>query len=401
LSLDLTNTAKQLDDMSKVAKSEVSDRLDIIHEILAFIRGWDHDSYLQGIHDSSDNVQSFGAEINEAPASLYPPLPLPTEYTVIGVDGSHIDVNRHIPVSCFLINTGAVTLQYGSEPSADLVSNPVLYAGHSDTTIIDPSDSGKFTRIQGALLGAVRSVEEIKYLESILGTISLENPVIGLVDGTLVMLDLLRSGTPEYVVQQVLSEGFVGALGRIESLSRSRDISLASYISLPGSSEVIDSVLDAKTSCFNGDREDGKQSDSGKYIATINGIRDRDIFAKLLEPGWRSSVFGTSYQMSHVYYGENRVSFFYINVGEEIGRVEIPQWVAMDIDKVNMVQTLVLDQCTRGSGYPASLMEAHEQAVISTADRTFFLNLLEESLESNGIPFNTSQKDRTKRLRWL
>ena len=78
MSLDLTNTAKQLDDMSKVAKSEVSDRLDIIHEILAFIRGWDHDSYLQGIHDSSDNVQSFGAEINEAPASLYPPLPLPT-----------------------------------------------------------------------------------------------------------------------------------------------------------------------------------------------------------------------------------------------------------------------------------------------------------------------------------
>jgi NurA-like 5'-3' nuclease len=105
--------------------------------------------------------------------------------------------------------------------------------------------------------------------------------------------------------------------------------------------------------------------------------------------------------MSHAYYGENRVSFFYINVGEEIGRVEIPQWVAMDNDKVNMVQTLILDQCIRGSGYPASLMEAHEQAVISTADRTFFLNILEESLESNGISFNTSQKDRTKRLRWL
>ena len=109
-----------------------------IHEILAFVREWDHDSYLQEIHDSSDNVQSFGAEINETPASSYPPLPLPTQYTVIGVDGSHIDVNRHIPVSCFLTNTGAVTFRYGSELSAGLGRNPVLYSGHSNTTVIDP-----------------------------------------------------------------------------------------------------------------------------------------------------------------------------------------------------------------------------------------------------------------------
>jgi hypothetical protein len=244
-------------------------------------------------------------------------------------------------------------------------------------------------------------VEEIKYLERMLGKISSQHPVIGLVDGTLVMLDLLRSGIPEYVVQQVLSEGFIGALDRIKKLSSVKDVSLASYISLPGSSEVIDSVWDAKGLLSKTEADLKKQSESGTYVSTINGIRDRDIFAKLLEPGWRSSVFGTSYQMSHAYYGENRVSFFYINVGEEIGRVEIPQWVAMDNDKVNMVQTLILDQCIRGSGYPASLMEAHEQAVISTADRTFFLNILEESLESNGISFNTSQKDRTKRLRWL
>ena len=401
MSLDLTKTAKQLGDMSEAAKFEASGRLAILNEMLSLFRDWDHDGYLRSIRDSSDTLVFSGADIDENPATVYPSIPIPDEYTVIGVDGSHIDVNRHIPVSCFLINTGAVTLKYGSKPLADLVSNPTLYSGYSSTTIKDPSNSASFTKIQGALLGAVRSVEEIKYLESMLGKISSQHPVIGLVDGTLVMLDLLRSGIPEYVVQQVLSEGFIGALDRIKKLSSVKDVSLASYISLPGSSEVIDSVWDAKGLLSKTEAGLKKQAESGTYVSTINGIRDRDIFAKLLEPGWRSSVFGTSYQMSHAYYGENRVSFFYINVGEEIGRVEMPQWVAMDIDKVNMVQTLILDQCIRGSGYPASLMEAHEQAVISTADRTFFLNILEESLESNGISFNTSQKDRTKRLRWL
>ena len=399
--LDLTRTAEQLDKMSRTVKLEVSDRLSTLNDFVSLFVKWDRQEYLRSLEVSRGTVGLPTAEINENPAVVYSPLPLPDEYTVIGVDGSHIDVNRHIPVSCFLINTGAVTLKYGAQPSADLVSNPTLYSGEVGTVIRDPNNSENLTKIQGALLGAFRSVEEIKFLEVILEKNDSTSPIIGLIDGTLVMLDLLRRGTPEYVIQSVLSEGFIGTLDRIEKLCSVKDVSLASYISLPGSSEVVDSVRTAKK-LLSEDQHDLKiQSGDRTYMPTVNGIRDRDVFAKLLKPGWRSSVFGTSYQMSHAYYGKNRVSFFYINVGEEIGRVEIPHWVAMDIDKVNMVQTLILDQCARGSGYPASLMEAHEQAVVSGADRSFFLNILEESLESNGIPFDTSRKDRTKRLRWL
>ena len=135
-----------------------------------------------------------------------------------------------------------MTLKYGSQPSADLVSSPKLYSSEQDTVIRDSDNPDNFTRIQGALLGAVCSVEEIKYLEIILQEIVSTSPVLGLVDGTLVMLDLLRSGIPEYVVKNVLSEGFIGTLDRIDKLCKGKNLSLASYIRLPGSSEVVDSV---------------------------------------------------------------------------------------------------------------------------------------------------------------
>ena len=93
--------------------------------------------------------------------------------------------------------------------------------------------------------------------------------------------------------------------------------------------------------------------------------------------------------------------FFYVNTGDEIARVEIPAWVAKDKANVDLIHSLILDQCNKGPTYPIVLMEAHEQAVISTKDRAYFLNLMESSMESKGITFYTSQKDRSKRLRWL
>ena len=67
------------------------------------------------------------------------------------------------------------------------------------------------------------------------------------------------------------------------------------------------------------------------------------------------------------------VCFFYINTGEEIGRVELPSWTAKDKKTLDLVHSVILDQCKRGRGYPISLMEAHEQAVISGADRRYFV----------------------------
>jgi len=68
--------------------------------------------------------------------------------------------------------------------------------------------------------------------------------------------------------------------------------------------------------------------------------------------------------------------FFYLHVGDEIGRVEIPGWIAADEILVNHVASLILDQSIKGAGYPVALAEAHEQAVVKGPDRDFFYHAL-------------------------
>lgn len=67
----------------------------------------------------------------------------------------------------------------------------------------------------------------------------------------------------------------------------------------------------------------------------------------------------------------------------------------------NLVHTLVLDQCQRGQGYPVALSEAHEQAVVTGADRENFWQLVESSLVDEHLPSPSSAKSQSKRTRWV
>ncbi len=93
--------------------------------------------------------------------------------------------------------------------------------------------------------------------------------------------------------------------------------------------------------------------------------------------------------------------FYYLNVGEEIARVEVPRWVAQDETLLALGHSLILDQCRRGQGYPVAISEAHEQAVLNGNDRQIFKDLLARSLEDLGLPNYTSEKERSKRTPWL
>ena len=82
-------------------------------------------------------------------------------------------------------------------------------------------------------------------------------------------------------------------------------------------------------------------------------------------------------------------------------RSETPQWVAMDENLLNLTHALVLDQCRRGQGYPVALSEAHEQAVVTAADRENFWQLVDSSLVEEHMPTLTSAKSQSKRTRWV
>jgi NurA-like 5'-3' nuclease len=101
------------------------------------------------------------------------------------------------------------------------------------------------------------------------------------------------------------------------------------------------------------------------------------------------------------YYREHEIHFFYLKLEEEVARVEMPLWVAEREELVALVHALVLDQCRRGHGYPVALMEAHEKAVVTAADREQFWELVELSFFEDGLKFESSGKRRSKRLRWV
>ena len=101
------------------------------------------------------------------------------------------------------------------------------------------------------------------------------------------------------------------------------------------------------------------------------------------------------------HYGPHQVFFYYLNAGVEVGRVETPEWVARDKALLDISHALALDQCRRGLGYPPAIAESHEQAVVTGSDREQFRLLVEKALWGQRLPVYTSEKDRSKRMRWL
>ena len=91
--------------------------------------------------------------------------------------------------------------------------------------------------------------------------------------------------------------------------------------------------------------------------------------------------------------------FFYLNVGSEIARVEVPPWTADDPMQLDLVQAVVLDQCQKGLGYPNVLARAHEQALVSGQDRLAFEYLRDAMQTREGVPPRASEKLHSKRVR--
>ena len=334
----------------------------------------------------------------------HPSGPMPRDFYVASVDGSHIDVDRHLPVRCYLINVGGCVLTYGSEPDAWLFSHPRLFAEEEELYITGRSDdSMEAVPVEGALLGLMRGVAEVEALAAVVDDTPPRSSVLALIDGSLVLWGLAGRGYRPYVRERILQRGLVPALDRLRKAAQDRSLAAAAYISLPQSSEVVHTL---RLQLCSVEVDECRQGCSGHRAGrtpcdTVNGFLDRHLFQQILQPGERSSVFRTSSSVSTEFYGPHQVHFYYLNTGDEIARVEVPQWVAEDATALELGHALIMDQCRRGMGYPAAIAEAHEQAVISGSDREAFRQLMEDALFRRRLPVYTSEKARSKRTRWV
>jgi len=404
MSLDLTKVAAQVGSMVarlKVGGEERRKRLQYALDVLSN-RATDLDSLNRKIASSKTTWLVAGpSQVKDGLDQCYKPPSLPSEFTVIATDGSHIDVDRHRSTRCYLINIGTVILRYGAQPDALLDSFPSLYFGDEDLVIAPDGAKGREQPIEGVLLGIKRSVDECHRLAELAAELPPSSSTLALLDGSLILWGLAGKVYPEFVIEALLHKGFLSYLEQIRKLNTDKQVALASYISFPRSTDVVNALRvaicpydppDCDRYCSTGEKRD---------CDTVAGVQDRELFSNILAPGERSALFISQSSIVRKHYGAHWVYFFYLRVDDEIARVEIPRWVATDESLLNLTHSLVLDQCRRGQGYPVALSEAHEKAVVTGVDRETFWQLVEALMVGEKMPTPTSAKSFIKRTRWV
>ena len=402
MSLDLGETVIQLDQLAQHLGNSLADRSGQLEAFLAAASqvtvptAKEKTGYEPG-------RPFLAAQVTDALVGSYSPTSPPTDWCVASVDGSHIDVDRHLPVSCYLVNLGGCVLTYGSQPGAQFFSRPHLATDPGDLYLTNPANPAQEEPVTGPLLGLIRTVQELERLVQMVEECPPDLPTLALIDGSLVLWGLSGQGYRPFVRDAIIGHRLLTALDRLRDLSQRRIVTLAAYVSLPRSTEVVNAVrccfctqdmMRCRDSCSN-------RRSIHAPCDMANDILDRDMFQLLLSPGFRSPLYLTNSSVSREYYGEHQVYFYYLHGETEIGRVEVPKWVADDENLLALGHSLILDQCRRGQGYPVAISEAHEQAVITGSDRQMFKQMVAETLEREGLPAYTSEKERSKRTPWV
>lgn len=325
------------------------------------------------------------AGLREVPNRCVPGGERPTPVSVVATDGSQIYPDRHVEPTCFVLNVGRVAFQYGTLDRPVLEAEPFFHYREDD-----------LIKCYDAVMGAmtpdfVSALRDEKELEALLGASRAARtdgrPLVAMADGTLIRWMIRRMQNRD--LERMLIEGYTALLRQFQE----ERIPLCSYVSMPGGAEMVELLRIHR----------GEHEGAAPPEETIEGLLDRWLFARTLAPGERSATFASFSHIQAEYDVGDRICYFYVHVpadaGEgEIGRVEVPEWVAEDEALVDLIHSVVLDECRKGGGYPMILSEAHEQAVIRAQEKEVFYQMMERRMADEGLRFSGSRKQAAKRV---
>lgn len=311
----------------------------------------------------------------------------PTPVTVVATDGSQIYPDRHVEPTYFLLNVSRIAFQYGTTEAPSLDAVPDLRFREDLDLHFDALLASMTTEVVSAL----RDEMELEHLLDAARTHRVEGrPLVALADGTLIRW-MIR-GMRNQPLEEELIQRYTGYLEEF----REAGLPLASYVSMPGTTDVVNLLRFSL----------GELGDEREWIdddtPTLRGFLDRTLFDDVLEVGERSAVFGSASHIIRESYPEGQaICYFYLKVptgpqATEICRVEMPEWVLDLSGAVDHLHATLLDECRKGDGYPVSLSEAHERAVIRADERDAFFRLIERRLRRAGLPTTGSRKRLSK-----
>jgi len=310
------------------------------------------------------------------------------EYTVLAVDGSQVYPDRHISgISCFLLNAGGCLLHYGEKSKATLFSDP---------RVCIPEDVSQDADGQGFSVDLVDLKREALELEiAFEKSVSViqddpKTPYLCLFDGSLIFWHL-EAKPPE--VRDLFLKTYMQLLNQFYA----KKILCASYVSLPKSKELVHLIkigicAKGSTDTFGCDIKYQKFP-----CEDIDILSDSNVLHEILPHGFRSTIFFSNAKIVEYYPEHLKPCFFYLNIGKEIVRIELPKWVLDQENALELISSICFDQAAKGFGYPVALAEAHEQAVIKSPDRDFFYHLLYKTGIAQKHHIVLSQKSLKKR----
>lgn len=327
------------------------------------------------------------ATIHEPLNRTYGLPPRPERVTVVAADGSQIVPSHHEVVPAFLLNIATVVLNYGNGGGAVFTSTPSLFYRDEDLYL---DYGGERVQVTGDLLGLRRTLMEFDSLIERAVAARNGDAVCALSDGSLILWQL--EPRPADYQESILTD-YLACLEQ----GNQQGIPLIGYISRPRSRDVVNALRVGlcPEEAPNYDRCPYER-DEQPPCAQIEGLTDRRLFANLLKVGERSQVFGSTSRILNKY-GVHRIGFFYLHVGSEIVRIELPQWVSANAPLLDLVHAVAYDQAQKGMGYPVALAEAHQQAVVRGAERDLFYDMVTAVFRQRGAHTAVSPKNLRKR----
>ncbi|MBI3361215.1 MAG: DNA double-strand break repair nuclease NurA [Chloroflexi bacterium] len=385
MSLELNKLTHQVEDLGKALAdraTEFEQRLPAAKAVLDAIGT--ADDALRHKVVIAKNFRWAGAIPTEEPVNAAFSLPPhPPRVNVIAGDGSQIHPDRHGIALYYLINVGSIVFRHGLADAPVVRSQPQVFYEEAD---LYEEDGGL---IPGAMIDVQRDIAELGELARLAGEEAKAAPTVALLDNGLLLYITLQ--TPN---QRLIDESLRDYLAQLDRLKAS-GAAVVGVVDRPRAAGVIRLLRLAEM-------EEGEiGEDTLRSLGPFQHMSDGMLF-NFLRPGERSALFLNASPANIDRYGPrgHAIYFFYLNAGrpgkDALLRIEVPEWIAHDKDKLDLVHAAIVEQCRVPDGFPYVLMRAHELAVVTMSERRDLDQMVVGAMIRRGLSPHISQKAQGK-----
>jgi hypothetical protein len=370
MTLELSKISQQVDEMGRELAARAKQRASVVPAARELLHQYaERQDQLREVAASEAGQRLRCASPGDESLDTAVSTPkLLDQLTLIATDGSQIYPDAHGLAFYYALNVGSIVFRYGSGRAPEVTTEPQLFFSEEQ---VYPDGMP----VSSDVVSSERDLAEMRVLTALsLAERPQGPPVAALGDGSL-LIWLRRAALPEDQQARILAD-YLACLDQL----RTGSVLVAGFVSRPHSAEVVALLYLAQL-------EPAERLAVRSLSETpFRGMTDRALFG-YLEPGERSALFvrGTAANLDFAAKG-HKIYFFYLNTDSDLARVEVPEWVALDSSRVDLVHATVYDQCRFNQGYPYVLTRADEQAVILGDEREALEGSIIRAMLRNDLP---------------